>query len=168
MLALTSLVVVFASYNPAAVAHSSQDNFFARASLGDRAIADIDATIHFKPANADTYFGRARTHFDKGRYDRAIAAYDAAIRLDPGAAGTYVNRGNAYASKGDFTRALTDYDAAIRLKPDLAAAYINRGIVFAKQDSLEWALRDFGRAYDLNFRPAWLVEMLQGHGRLLR
>ena len=128
--------------------------------------AAFESMIPRMPSQAETYFLRARAHFDSGEYDRAIANYDTAIGLRPDAAGAYVNRGSAYARKGELARAMADFDTAIRLKPNLASAYLNRGIVSRQRGLTEWALRDFGRAYLLNLRPRWMVETLDRYGRL--
>ncbi len=125
---------------------------------GDYDISDYDEAIKLNPNDAQAYFNRGDTYYEKGDYDSAISDfteairlepnlvvaqfnrglayygaisdYGEAIRLNPNDAQAYFNRGDTYYKKGDYDKAIPDYNEAIRLNPNLAIAYINRGLAY--------------------------------------
>jgi tetratricopeptide (TPR) repeat protein len=112
----------------------------------DRAIADFNEAIQYKPNLTQAYNNRGNAYANKGEYDHAIADYNLAIQLEPADAAAYNNRGNAYAYKGDYDRAIANFDQAIQLAPDFAITYYNRGNSHANEGKDDQAIVDFGVA----------------------
>jgi Caspase domain/Tetratricopeptide repeat len=78
----------------------------------ERAIADLDEAIKYKPADAFAFFRRGEAHLAKGDADRAIGDFGDAVRLDPkqvlAHSAAYENRARAYELKGEIGKALAD------------------------------------------------------------
>ena len=52
--------------------------------------------------DADSYYGRGRTYYEKGQYDQAISNYTQAVEINLGFADAYVGRGDAYFAIGQY------------------------------------------------------------------
>lgn len=117
----------------------------------DRAIADCDQAIQFRPDLAEAHNNLGNGYVGKGDYGRAMAGYDRAIRLRPDYAEAYYNRGRAYDAKGDYDRATADCDQAIRLRLEFAEVYYNRGRTFHAKGDYDHAIADYSQA--IRLRP---------------
>jgi tetratricopeptide (TPR) repeat protein len=138
-------------------AYYFRGNAYANKGDYDRAIADYDQAIRFKPGYATAYYNRGIVYAQKGDIDRAVADYDKAIQLKPDFADAYYSRGSVYKEKGDADRAIADFDQAIQLKPDYAEAYNNRGLAYIHKSDYARAIADYDKAIQLqpNYAEAY-------------
>ena len=97
---------------------------FARAVLNtnlDKALADCDASLRLKSADATSLDSRARVHLDRGDLDAAIADYNASLRARSQSAITLYGRGVAKLRKGLKEAGDADIQTAIKIRPQVAA-----------------------------------------------
>jgi len=142
----------------------------------DRAIADYNLAIAFKPEFATAYNNRGVVYEKQSRYDLAIDDFNRAIAHQHDYAEAYYNLGLAYAglsqywqffspkpgyAKGYQTwwqsqvadnheQAITNYNWAITFKTNFAEAYYNRGLVYKSMNDKTKAAADFRKVLELS------------------
>ncbi len=105
-------------------------------------ITRTQSTAPTVPAlDADAYYNRGRSYYNKKDYDRAIAEYNQALRLDPNYVYAYNNRGLVYYNLKDYDRAIADYNQALKLDPHYTAAYNNRELAYKDKKDYAQALK---------------------------
>jgi len=100
--------------------------------------------------NAEAYYDRGYSRFDKGEHDKAIADYSEAIRLNPNFTAAYLDRGMAWFRKGEYDKAITDFNETIRLHPIFGDTYFNRGYSWFRKGEYDRAIADYNEAIRLN------------------
>jgi tetratricopeptide (TPR) repeat protein len=102
--------------------------------------------------DADSYFERGITLFDKDDFDEAINELNVAIGLNRSHAEAYYYRGRAYDEKGNFNQAVEDYTKTIELNEKNSSAYYSRGVIyFYELNDADSATNDFKEV--LKFDP---------------
>ncbi len=81
----------------------------------DKALADYDRLVGFRPDAPDLYVNRGFSREALGQYDKAAADYDHAVTLDPRNVTALFDRGFAHERAG--TSAATDFAAALEARP---------------------------------------------------
>ncbi len=104
--------------------------------------------------DAEFYFNRGLTCYEKGQYDLAISDYTKALDINPRLALAFYSRAIAYGKKGQFDQAISDYTKALEIDPRYAEAYNNRGKVYWGKGQFDQAISDFNKAIEINPKDA--------------
>jgi tetratricopeptide (TPR) repeat protein len=129
------------------------------------AIQDHNQAIALDPENAEMYYRRGHTYFDRAglemMQDRRSTAYLTLARADFSKA-VEKNRKHAMAfdmlglvdsSMGDWTQAIADFEQEAALAPRtlyrVSDAYCNRGSVYLRERKLDLAASDFNQAIEI-------------------
>jgi len=101
--------------------------------------------------DANDYFQRGKTYFNKGDYDRAIKDFTKAIELrGKEDADDYGWRGGTYCYKGDCDEAIKDLTKAIELRDEEDANdYGWRGVAYHNKGDWDKAIKDLTKAIEL-------------------
>jgi lipoprotein NlpI len=94
----------------------------------DEATALATQAIAAEPANARSYFVRARFHEANHQPAKALTDYDQVLKLEPGLADAWQHRGVLHFKLGHIKESIADFDRFIALKPDQAPYHWQRGI----------------------------------------
>lgn len=111
--------------------------------------ASFNQPLPASPDQAETYYKRAGTLRDEGRFAEALAAFDSAIALKPDYAQAHNGRGIVLAHLNRNAEAVGDFDRAITLKSDYAEAHNNRALVLQELGQFEEALTSLDGAIGL-------------------
>ncbi|MEG4804846.1 tetratricopeptide repeat-containing serine protease family protein [Microcoleus sp. ARI1-B5] len=109
------------------------------------------------PNDAQTYYVRGLTRFDKGDAAGAIADFNQAIKTQSDYAEAYFYRGLAYFDLRDLPKSIADYSKAIELNLSYVDAYYNRGLVLSGIGDKPGAIADYTQVIrlDRNFAAAY-------------
>jgi len=83
----------------------------------DKALADFNLAISYKPKDDYLYSERGETYNNLGQYERAIEDFNQALIINPGNADAYYRRGNAYTDLNKYNQAINSYNKAIKVFP---------------------------------------------------
>jgi tetratricopeptide (TPR) repeat protein len=115
-----------------------------------RAIADYERVMFFRPLLADPYVSRGDIHRMLDRFDLAEADFERAIAMDESSPTGFAARGNLNRDRGRYDLALADYDKAIALDQNYTPAFNRRCFVRTiSGGDLDAALADCERALQL-------------------
>jgi tetratricopeptide (TPR) repeat protein len=92
--------------------------------------------------NAQEFFDRGRSLYEKGERKAAIESYTQAIITDPNNTIYYNSRGNAYLFEGDWKESAEDYTQTIKIDSKDAHAYRYRGEARFNLGDKQGALED--------------------------
>ena len=109
---------------------------------GEAALEELNRAIDQDPANAEAYYARGHTYFDRGDLERAIQDWSKTIELSPYTAPPYISRGFAYFQRGAVEQALQDFNKAIELDPTIPVAYGNRAMAYLEAGKFAQAATD--------------------------
>jgi tetratricopeptide (TPR) repeat protein len=90
------------------------------------ALADCDASLALRPADAETLDSRGFVRFRLGQYREAITDLDGALKLSPSAAHSLFVRGLAKSALGEAADA--DLDRSREIDPNIDAEYARYGV----------------------------------------
>jgi serine/threonine protein kinase/tetratricopeptide (TPR) repeat protein len=119
---------------------------YARAHQYDKAIAELNESLHLNPRSYWATVERGLCQLELGRYTLAVADYSTSIGLWPEFAWGYFNRAYVLEKSGNRLEALADYTAALKRDPDFVAAYLNRGMLRLELRQYAAALEDLDEA----------------------
>ena len=105
----------------------------------NKALADFTNAIRLQPDEADSYYSRGLTWYQKLELDQAIEDFTEAIRLDPKCAMAYCARGHAWGSKQKDEKAIEDYTKSIELDATQSLTFANRGSAWKHLGKLDKA-----------------------------
>src|SRR5215813_890967 len=98
-------------------AYISRGQHYYEKSDYDRAIADFNRAMPYKPSYIQLAYGnRGNAYAMKGETDKAIDSYSVAISLDKNYSAALTGRGLLYEKNGEIDKARDDYNAALRVK----------------------------------------------------
>ena len=109
------------------------------------------------PNDAQTYYVRGLTRFDKGDAAGAIADFDQAIKTQSNYPEAYFYRGLAYFDLRDLPKSIANYSQAVALNLGYVDAYYNRGLVLSALGDKPGAIADYTQVIrlDRNFAAAY-------------
>ncbi len=102
------------------------------------------------PNDAQTYYVRGLTRFDKGDVAGAIADFNQAIKSQSDYTEAYFYRGLAYFDLRNLPKSIADYSQAIALNLDYVDAYYNRGLVLSAVGDKPGAIADYTQVIRLD------------------
>jgi tetratricopeptide (TPR) repeat protein len=134
------------------------------------AIEDHDRAVALAPGNAQTYFDRGLTYYDraaledladpktKGMFDAAAADFKSTIERDPRNARAFDMLGLVHTSTGEHDQAIADFAQEMAIDPHLgrlrlAEAYCTRGSSHQKPEQYDAAISDYKNAIALGVPP---------------
>jgi tetratricopeptide (TPR) repeat protein len=134
--------------------------------LFDLAVKDHDQAIALAPDNAQVYFDRGRTYYDraaledaadpgrKASFESAKADFTRAIERDGRNALAYDMRGLVYTAADDYDNAIADFTEAMKIDPGsgrarLADAYCVRGSALHRAGKRDPAIADYVKAIEI-------------------
>jgi len=126
----------------------------------DKAIIDLNKSIHLDPSNHIAYFCRATMIYgiikslndtENSNYsmDMVINDYDKCLKENPNFGYAYFNRANLKCQKEDYIGAIEDYGNAINVSSTFSEAYLNRALILLILDNNEQACKDLSKAGEL-------------------
>ncbi|MCD6279358.1 tetratricopeptide repeat protein [Candidatus Micrarchaeota archaeon] len=100
--------------------------------------------------DAQTYYHRGNTYFEKGNYEKAIENYNMAIILNPHFSEAYFSRALSYYYLKNYDRAITDYSKSLELDPSNPVIYNNLGDAYYRKQNFDRAIENYDKAIELN------------------
>ena len=129
----------------------------------DKALADFNLAISYKPKDDYLYSERGETYNSLGQYERAIEDFNQALIINPGNSHAYYRRGNAYKDLKKFSQAINSYNKAIKLFPshipylaERANAFLSLAMEHSKNKGknkaikyAKFSINDYNRALEI-------------------
>jgi tetratricopeptide (TPR) repeat protein/RsiW-degrading membrane proteinase PrsW (M82 family) len=115
----------------------------------ERAVANYDSALQYKPDFVPALFQRALASKTYQRYDRELDDLNAAVRLAPDDPAILGERAGAYENLHQMDKALADLDRALTIKPDEAALLSMRAEMLINDGEFDKAAVDLDRAIAL-------------------
>ena len=110
-------------------------------------MARLGQRLGFTRFEADEYYKKAITAYNKRNVEEAILNMEHAIELLPTNAEYYSARGFFYLQDSIDNKAQADFEAALKLYPYEMMAHYGRGIIAYKQKNWDEAVAHFTDAY---------------------
>lgn len=102
------------------------------------------------PNNAQTFYVRGLSRFDKGDFSGAIADFTQAIQNQANYSEAFFYRGLAYFEQNKFAESMADYNRAIEINPGYVDAYYNRALVRAAMGNRLGSIDDYTQVIRLD------------------
>jgi tetratricopeptide (TPR) repeat protein len=125
----------------------------------EKALADVERSITFRPLAYKSYQLRSRIYYKMGDIDSALDDLDTADLLKPAESSTDKWRNWAAQNllkkghnifKEDLNQAIEDYSLSLMFNPDIHETYYWRGVAHYRLRHHEEALVDFEKSIELN------------------
>ncbi|MBU4414038.1 MAG: fused MFS/spermidine synthase [Proteobacteria bacterium] len=102
------------------------------------------------PQEADFYYKRGVSYFQKGLIKEALREFLRAKRLDPQNPSVHMDLGKIYHSQRLYLKAMGELNTTVALDPEEAYAYYYRGRISYGQEFFHEALIDFQKAMEIS------------------
>ncbi|QIZ69787.1 tetratricopeptide repeat-containing S1 family peptidase [Oxynema aestuarii] len=102
------------------------------------------------PNNAQTFYVRGLSRFDRADFSGAIADFTQAIQNQQNYSEAFFYRALAYFELDDLGKSLVDYTTALEIAPAYADAYYNRALVRAEMGDLLGSIDDYTQVIRLD------------------
>lgn len=117
----------------------------------EKALADVEQAMRFKPGWAEAHNQRGVLLLQRGEHRRALADFDRALALDPKLEpNALLNRAHARIALRLYAEALADLERAAGLMPGNAGVFYARGLAHERLGSRDAAVRDYREALKLH------------------
>ena len=129
----------------------------------DKALADVDYSIHLRPTIETNYHLRSRIHFEKKDFEAAADDLQTAYHLNPNnaellrwrewAATHLLNMGHQL-FKTNLNQAVEKYNYSLEFNPENPEVYYWRAVAYWHQNKLDLAEADLKQSCDLGYKEA--------------
>ena len=109
----------------------------------DLALFEVQRSLNYGPATADTYAVRGVSYALKGNYDKALADCSQALTLDANSPIVYTNRAVIYHAMGNDEAALADCQKALMIDTNIKAAYKMEAEIYDGRGDHDSALKNY-------------------------
>ena len=114
----------------------------------DKALADFDKSISYKPDYADTYYSRAVVQHERGARDQSLADLDTYLEKKGGVAEAHINRARLFRARNELDRAFSELQTAGQLDVTDHKVVILRALVLSDMGEQGPARREADQAVE--------------------